>query len=170
MFHTGVMGRLQRFLLWEPRWMKRAEQRWAREAAFREVPGVPGMPIEVFYASDERRRNSEEQQVGEALWLDKAGNTWEPWWVIATGDLYVLWIPPVPTALGDPWNGGTITITSGGAKQAMIRPLGRVAPVQELDTRLPGWRTRATQLGGVEAVQAVLDPIDPAIFYWRPDD
>ena len=47
------------------------------------------MDIEGFYEADERRRRSEEVEVGTD-WHDRAGTRYELSWVADTGELYVM--------------------------------------------------------------------------------
>jgi len=55
------------------------------------------MNIEQFYAQDERRRRSEEIELGTE-WRDAAGARYELSWVADTGELYVMSEPGVPMA------------------------------------------------------------------------
>ena len=55
------------------------------------------MNIEQFYAQDERRRRSEEIELGTE-WHDAAGARYELSWVADTGELYVMSEPGVPMA------------------------------------------------------------------------
>lgn len=53
------------------------------------------MNIEEFYAQDERRRRSEEIELGTE-WHDAKGARYELSWVADTGELYVMSEPGVP--------------------------------------------------------------------------
>ncbi len=53
------------------------------------------MNIEQFYAQDERRRRSEEIELGTE-WHDAQGARYELSWVADTGELYVMSEPGVP--------------------------------------------------------------------------
>lgn len=53
------------------------------------------MDIEEFYAEDERRRRSEEIELGTE-WHDADGARYELSWVADTGELYVMREPTVP--------------------------------------------------------------------------
>lgn len=53
------------------------------------------MNIEEFYAQDERRRRSEEIELGTE-WHDAAGARYELSWVADTGELYMMSEPGVP--------------------------------------------------------------------------
>ena len=52
------------------------------------------MDIEEFYEADERRRRSEEIELGTE-WLDADGVRYELSWVADTGELYVMREPAV---------------------------------------------------------------------------
>ena len=63
-------------------------------------PGGPRLgtvDIEQFYAQDERRRSSEEIELGTD-WYDSAGARFELSWVADTGELYLMSEPGVPLA------------------------------------------------------------------------
>src|SRR5271170_2499556 len=65
------------------------------------------MDIEEFYEADERRRRSEEIEVGTE-WLDRDGVRHELSWVADTGELYLMREPAVrmqEDAFGDEFSG-----------------------------------------------------------------
>ena len=77
------------------------------------------MDIEEFYEADERRRRSEEVEIGTE-WHDDAGVRYEVSWVADTGELYVMGEPNAPVALdlfGDVYE-------SSGAHQCRDRGRG----------------------------------------------
>ncbi len=57
------------------------------------------MDIEEFYEADERRRRSEEVEIGTE-WHDADGARYELSWVADTGELYVMREPTVPMSDG----------------------------------------------------------------------
>ncbi len=56
------------------------------------------MDIEEFYVADERRRRSEEVEIGTE-WHDAAGARYEVSWVADTGELYVMCEPDAPMSV-----------------------------------------------------------------------
>ncbi len=59
------------------------------------------MDIEEFYEADERRRRSEEVEIGTD-WHDADGARYELSWVADTGELYVMREPNAPMSV-DPF-------------------------------------------------------------------
>ncbi|MGH9018028.1 MAG: hypothetical protein ACRDY1_09820 [Acidimicrobiales bacterium] len=79
------------------------------------------MDIEEFYEADERRRRSEEVEIGTE-WHDHDGARYELSWVVDTGELYVM-REPLVAMTSDPF---------GDAYQ-------RNVPVSALGVAVVGW-------------------------------
>jgi len=95
------------------------------------------MDIEEFYEADERRRRSEEVEIGTD-WHDAAEVRYELSWVADTGELYVMCEPTSPVSVdlfGDVYEApvpvGAITVTVVGWIPDRVR----------VEQVLDGWQT-----------------------------
>ncbi len=109
------------------------------------------MDIEQFYSADERRRESEEIELGTE-WHDSTGARYELSWVVATGELYMMLEPVVGGLYEDPF-GDVFEVGHGARRTAQWRSsdgyptapgstrcfrAGRTR--SESRTASPGWR------------------------------
>jgi hypothetical protein len=103
------------------------------------------MDIEEFYEADERRRRSEEIELGTE-WHDAAGVRYELSWVADTGELYVMREPAGKIAedpFGDVFAGATPVDALTVAVVGWVPDRGRVEEV------LAGWEDA---MGGPDSV------------------
>jgi len=94
------------------------------------------MDIEEFYAADERRRRSEEVEIGTE-WRDADGARYELSWVADTGELYVMREPNVAMTtdpFGDVWRG---SLPTGSVTVGVV---GWVPDRERLEQVLEGWQ------------------------------
>lgn len=94
------------------------------------------MDIEEFYDADERRRRSEEVELGTE-WHDADGARYELSWVEATGELYVMREPSVPMTtdpFGDLWRPPLST------DSVTVAVVGWIPDRSQLDRVLSGWQ------------------------------
>ncbi|MHB1503303.1 MAG: hypothetical protein ACYCTL_05205 [Acidimicrobiales bacterium] len=103
------------------------------------------MDIEEFYEADERRRRSEEIELGQD-WRDTHGARYELSWVVDTGELYVMREPTVPMT-EDPF--GDVFNTSFPVNELAVAVIGWIATQQELDALLDGWQQAMASPDGV---------------------
>ena len=99
------------------------------------------MDIEEFYAADERRRRSEEVEIGTD-WHDPAGVRYELSWVADTGELYVMCEPNAAVALdlfGDAYEGSLPT------SAVTVAVVGWIADRAEVEKVIDGWQTAMTE-------------------------
>ena len=93
------------------------------------------MDIEEFYAADERRRRSEEIELGTE-WHDGHGARYELSWVADTGELYVMREPTGAVAedpFGDVYPGGVPT------DELTVAVVGWVPERTRVEEILAGW-------------------------------
>jgi hypothetical protein len=102
--------------------------------------------IEEFYDADERRRESQELELGNE-WSDAAGHRFDLSYVLATGELYLMAAPDAESyedpfgdtaALPEPIEGLTVEIVAV------------VPSVDDMHRTLQGWETAMTAPGSVD--------------------
>ena len=93
------------------------------------------MDIEQFYEADERRRRSEEIELGTE-WHDGAGSRYEVSWVADTGELYTMC---EPSAAMSEDIAGDIHVGSLPVESLQVSLLGWIAQRDQLDQILSGW-------------------------------
>jgi hypothetical protein len=99
------------------------------------------MDIEEFYNADERRRRSEEVEIGTE-WHDGAGVRYELSWVADTGELYVMCEPNASVAVdlfGDVYEGQVPTTA------VTVAVVGWIADRAGMEGVLDGWQTAMSQ-------------------------
>jgi hypothetical protein len=120
------------------------------------------MDIEEFYEADERRRHSEEVELGTE-WHDGHGARYELSWVADTGELYLMREPGGRTGLdffgdGVSWAVHTDAIT--------VLVVGWIADRTHLDQVLEGWQAAMAAPAGVswlsERLRQLAVPRQPA--------
>ncbi|HUC36947.1 MAG TPA: hypothetical protein VMR97_07480 [Acidimicrobiales bacterium] len=99
------------------------------------------MDIEQFYAADERRRRSEEIELGTD-WHDADGARYELSWVADTGELYVMREPYVPMT-EDPFGDVYRSAVPTGAVTVAV--VGWVAERDAMEELLDGWESAMPQ-------------------------
>jgi len=95
------------------------------------------MDIEEFYEADERRRRSEEVEIGTE-WHDASGVRYELSWVADTGELYVMCEPNAPMSVdlfGDVYERSLPT------SAVTVAVVGWVADRARVEQVLDGWQT-----------------------------
>ena len=95
------------------------------------------MDIEGFYSADERRRASEEIELGTE-WRDASGARYELSWVIDTGELYTMLEPAAGGLFEDPFGD---VYEAGGVRtdQLSVAIVGWIPDRSTLDRVLSGW-------------------------------
>jgi hypothetical protein len=93
--------------------------------------------IEGFYSADERRRASEEIELGTE-WHDASGSRYELSWVVDTGELYVMLEPVVGELIEDPF-GDVFDVGQARADQLTVAVVGWIPDPARLDEVLTGW-------------------------------
>lgn len=93
------------------------------------------MNIEEFYAQDERRRRSEEIELGTE-WHDGAGARYELSWVADTGELYVMSEPGVPMT-EDPF--GDVYRSDVPVDEITVAIVGFIPERAAMEDVLQGW-------------------------------
>jgi hypothetical protein len=94
------------------------------------------MDIEEFYEADERRRRSEEVEIGTD-WHDADGARYELSWVADTGELYVMREPNVPMSV-DPF--GDVYEPSVRTSSLSVAVVGWIADRARVEQVLDGWQ------------------------------
>lgn len=95
------------------------------------------MDIEGFYSEDERRRSSEEIELGTE-WHDAAGSRYELSWVVDTGELYAMLEPPIGGFIEDPF-GDVYEVGQPRTDQLIVGLIGWIADRSRVDEVLAGW-------------------------------
>ncbi|HUY22522.1 MAG TPA: hypothetical protein VMV22_09275 [Acidimicrobiales bacterium] len=98
------------------------------------------MDIEEFYEADERRRRSEEIELGTE-WHDAQGVRYEVSWVADTGELYVM-REPAGRSAEDPF--GDVFSGSVPVDALTVAVVGWVPDRDRLDQVLAGWQDAMT--------------------------
>ncbi len=107
------------------------------------------MNIEEFYSDDERRRQSAEVELGTD-WYDEKGSRYELSWVEETGELYVM-LELTPEV--DSWTPfGDVEVEKVPADRVLVKVVGYLATLQEVESVLAGWPDRMAQPDGVSWV------------------
>jgi hypothetical protein len=102
--------------------------------------------IEEFYDADERRRESEELELGNE-WTDSAGHRFDLSYVVATGELYLMAAPDAES-YEDPF--GDIVTNPEQVEELDVDILAVVPSVDELHRALQGWESAMTTPGSVD--------------------
>lgn len=110
------------------------------------------MDIEEFYAEDERRRRSEEIELGTE-WHDADGARYELSWVADTGELYVMREPSVPMTQ-DPF--GDVYRSDVPVDEITVAVVGWVPDRTQMDEVLAGWEQAMAQPDSVSWIAARL--------------
>jgi hypothetical protein len=103
------------------------------------------MNIEEFYEADERRRRSEEVEIGTE-WHDADEARYEASWVADTGELYVMAEPNARLTtdlFGDAW---ASSVTTDSVTVAVV---GWIADRARLEEVLDGWPTAMVEPNSV---------------------
>jgi hypothetical protein len=108
------------------------------------------LDIEEFYSSDERRRSSEEIELGTD-WHDAAGARYELSWVEDTGELYTM-LEPNGGLFEDPF--GDIYEVPERAEQLTVAVVGWIPERATLNTVLSGW---SDEMGKPNSISWVAD-------------
>lgn len=95
------------------------------------------MDIEGFYSADERRRASEEIELGTE-WRDASGARYELSWVVDTGELYVMLEPNVGGLIEDPF-GDVFEVGHARTDQLTVAVVGWIPDRDKLNQVLLGW-------------------------------
>jgi hypothetical protein len=103
------------------------------------VPPAP-LDIEEFYEADERRRRSEEIELGTD-WHDADGARYELSWIADTGELYIMREPNVRMT-EDPF--GDVYPASLPEKAVTVAVIGWVADRDRMEQVLEGWEEAMT--------------------------
>ncbi len=99
------------------------------------LPTGATINIEEFYAQDERRRRSEEIELGTE-WRDADGARYELSWVADTGELYVMREPNVPMT-EDPF--GDVYRSDVPVDEITVAVVGWVPERGQMEQVLDGW-------------------------------
>lgn len=103
------------------------------------------MDIEEFYAADERRRRSEEIEIGTE-WHDADGARYELSWVADTGELYVMREPDVPMT-EDPF--GDVYRSDVPVGEITVAVIGWLPGRDGMEEVLEGWEAAMQQPNGI---------------------
>jgi len=98
------------------------------------------MDIEGFYEADERRRRSEEIELGTE-WTDAEGVRHEVSWVADTGELYVMREPAAPMSedgFGDEYS-GSLPVAA-----VTVNVVGWIPTRERMEEVLAGWQDAMT--------------------------
>ncbi|MHB8440028.1 MAG: hypothetical protein ACYDD4_12835 [Acidimicrobiales bacterium] len=106
------------------------------------------MDIEQFYSQDERRRQSEEIELGTD-WTDAHGLRYELSWVADTGELYVM-REPADRVFEDPF--GDVFAGNVPVNELQVAVVGYVPSLDQLGAIIRGWEDRMLQPGSISWV------------------
>jgi hypothetical protein len=109
--------------------------------------------IEEFYDADERRRASDEVELGND-WYDANGKRFEISWVADTGELYAMREPQEPVD-SDPAFGYT-WVEPLDVDTVTVEMLATIPDRAELDRRFEGWQDAMAQPDGLAWVRSRL--------------
>jgi len=103
------------------------------------------MNIDQFYDADERRRRSEEIELGTD-WYDAAGVRYELSWIVDTGELYVMREPNAAFA-EDPF--GDIYESRLPDDEMSVAVVGWIPDRARLEAALAGWEDEMSKPNGL---------------------
>ena len=103
------------------------------------------MDIEEFYDADERRRESEELELGND-WSDGAGRKFSLSYVVETGELYLM-AAPEAEALEDPF--GDIAVDQEPVEALTVEVIAVVPSTAVLHESLAGWQGEIERPGSL---------------------
>jgi hypothetical protein len=106
--------------------------------------------IEQFYSQDERRRASEEIELGTD-WHDSAGARYELSWVVDTGELYMMIEPADKGLYEDPF-GDVFEVGKPQVDQLTVAVVGWIADRPRVDAVLTGWEKQMGENNSVSWV------------------
>ena len=108
--------------------------------------GAQGGPdIEQFYEQDERRRRSEEVELGSD-WHDADEARYELSWVADTGELYVMREPDVPMT-EDPF--GDVYPSQVRLESVTVAVVGWIPDRDQLEEVLDGWESAMSEKNSI---------------------
>ena len=114
---------------------------------------VPAVDIEEFYDADERRRESEEIELGSE-WRDERGNVYELNYVVDTGELYLMAMPGAEL-IEDPF--GDIAVDpEEPVDELTVELVSSVPTVDEVHQALQGWEDEVASPNSVAWLRARL--------------
>jgi hypothetical protein len=113
------------------------------------------MDIEEFYEADERRRRSEEIELGTE-WHDGDGTNYEVSWVADTGELYVM-REPVTRMVEDPF--GDVFSSSVPVDTLTVAVVGWIPDRDRMEEVLAGWEDA---MSGPDSVSWLADRLRDA--------
>lgn len=116
------------------------------------------MNIEEFYDQDERRRESEEIELGNA-WHDATGHRYELSYVVDTGEVYWMSAPDAEL-LEDPF--GDIAVDSEPVEALTIDVIAVVPSAEALHRALEGWEDAMQKPSSVEWLRSRLSTFGAA--------
>jgi hypothetical protein len=103
------------------------------------------MDIEEFYEADERRRRSEELELGTE-WHDREGVQYEVSWVADTGELYVM-REPLTRMVEDPF--GDVFSGSTPLEGLTVAVVGWIPDRDRMEAVMVGWQDAMVGPDGV---------------------
>jgi hypothetical protein len=107
------------------------------------------LDIEQFYSADERRRQSEEVELG-TNWFDAKGSRYELSWVKDTGELYVM-LEMLPEV--DSWTPfGDIEVETMPVDRVLVMIIGYIPTLDDVERTLAGWPDEMSKPDGISWV------------------
>ena len=126
------------------------------------------MDIDEFYAADERRRESDEIELGTE-WRDSLGARYELNWVEATSELYVM-REPVPPMWEDPSGGIHVEIDERAPVTGItVEVIAHIPTRERLEEILDGWQQAMPATDSVAWLQDRLKAAGVADPSWSGD-
>ena len=107
------------------------------------------MNIEEFYEADERRRESQELELGNE-WRDTRGYRYDLSYVVDTGELYSMASPEGDT-YEDPF--GDMAVMPEPIEALAVEVLAVIPTTDELHSALAGWQDEMTKPNSIEWVR-----------------
>ena len=117
------------------------------------------MHIEDFYDQDERRRESEELELGND-WHDASGHRFEFNYVVDTGEAYLMSAPDTELIVADPF--GDVAVGSEPVEALTVDVLATVPTADDLHRLLMGWEDAMTRPASGEWLRARLADVGTA--------
>jgi hypothetical protein len=116
------------------------------------------MDIAGFYEADERRRDSEELELGTE-WHDAAARRYILSYVVDTGELYLMAAPDAD-AIEDAF--GDIAVDQEPVEGLVVEIVATIGTIDELHRAVEGWESAMDGPSSVEWLRARLDGRSPA--------
>ncbi len=116
------------------------------------------MNIEEFYEQDERRRESQELELG-GDWHDAAGTRYDLGYVVATGELYTM-AAPLANANEDPF--GDVAVDREPVSVLTVDVVAHLDTIDDVHRVLAGWQDEMAKPDSISWLRQQVQGLSPS--------